>query len=154
MIIAFLALSAAAALTTATLAVEGKAYGKPLTGTDVTKISELHASPDEYLGQTVRVEGLVTGVCEMRGCWMTLASDQEFQDIRIKVADGVIVFPMTAKGRHAVAEGVFTKIEMTLEETIAYKKHHAEVHGEEFDPASITEPLVYYQIKAMGAVIR
>ena len=28
------------------------------------------------------------------------------------------------------------------------------VPGTEFDPESITEPLVYYQIKATGAVIR
>jgi hypothetical protein len=135
-------------------AVEGT-YGKPLTGSDTVEISELLSHPDAYLDKVVRVEGLVTGVCEKRGCWMSLASDdEEFQEIRIKVDDGVIVFPLEAKGRRAIAEGVFTKIEMSLEQTVAYRKHHAEEHGEEFDPSSVTEPLVFYQIKGSGAVIR
>jgi len=134
---------------------DGKAYGEPLTGKDTMAIHTLLEDPDPYLGEVVRVEGLITGVCEKRGCWMSLASDEkEFEEIRIKVDDGVIVFPMEAKGKHAVAEGVLTKIEMTMEETVAYKKHHAEEHNEEFDPASVTEPLVFYQIKGTGAVIR
>ena len=134
---------------------DGKAYGEPLTGKDVMPIHQLLEDPDPYLGEVVRVEGLITGVCEKRGCWMSLASDEkEFEEIRIKVDDGVIVFPMEAKGKHAVAEGVLTKIEMLMEQTIAYKKHHAEEHNEEFDPASVTEPLVFYQINGTGAVIR
>ena len=48
-------------------------------------------------------------------------------------------------------EDVFTKIEMSIEQTVAYKQHHAEEHGEEFDPASVTEPMIYYQVKATGA---
>jgi hypothetical protein len=133
---------------------DGKAYGEPLSGSDTTLISVLMADPDHYVGQVVRVEGLITGVCEKRGCWMSLASDQEFEDLRIKVDDGVIVFPIEAKGRRAVAEGEFFKIEMTMEQTIAYKKHHAEEHNEKFDASTVTEPLTYYQIKATGAVIR
>lgn len=132
---------------------DGKAYGEPLTGTDTIPISELLAGPEPYLGKTVRVEGVVTGVCKKRGCWMSLASDQEFQELRIKVDDGVIVFPVEAKGRRAVAEGVFTRVELTLEQTLARARHHAEEHGEEFDPASVTEPLSFYQIKGTGAVI-
>ena len=134
---------------------EGKAYGEPLTGKDSMPIHELLKDPDPFLGEVVRVEGLVTGVCEKRGCWMSLASnDLEFEEIRIKVEDGVIVFPMEAKGKHAVAEGVLAKIEMTMEQTLDYMKHHAEEHDEEFDPTVITEPLVFYQIQATGAVIR
>jgi hypothetical protein len=84
---------------------------------------------------------------------MTLATDEKLQELRIKVDDGVIVFPIEAKGKRAIAEGEFTKIEMTMEQTLAYKKHHAEEHNEEFDPSTVTEPLTYYQIKATGAVI-
>jgi hypothetical protein len=141
------------ATSSAVFAGDGKVYGQPLRGSDTIKISVLLSEPDEYVGQTVRVEGLITGVCEKRGCWMSLASDAEFQELRIKVDDGVIVFPIEAKGKRAIAEGEFTKIEMTMEQTLAYKKHHAEEHNEEFDPSTVTEPLTYYQIKATGAVI-
>ncbi len=84
---------------------------------------------------------------------MTLASDQEFEKVRVKAEDGVIVFPISARGKHAIAEGAFRKIEMTLEQTIAYAKHHAEEHNEEFDPASVTDPSVIYQINVSGALI-
>jgi len=135
------------------VAAEGKTYGRPLTAQDTIPIAELLENPDPYLGKIVRVQGLVTGVCEKRGCWMTLAGEGDFEEIRIKVDDGVIVFPLEAKGRRAVAEGTFTKVDMTLEQTVAYRQHHAEVHGEEFDPASVTEPMSFYQIQGTGAVI-
>ena len=143
-----------ALLVSPAVAGKGKAYGEPLTGDDTTAISKILADPDAYVGKTVRVEGVVTGVCKKRGCWISLASDAEFQELRIKAEDGVIVFPMSAMGKRAIAEGVFRKIERTLEQTRAYKQHHAEEHGEEFNPASVTEPMVVYQIDVTGAVVR
>ena len=147
------ALVACALGLSAVVAQSGKHYGKALTGTETVKISELLAHPANYVGKTVRVEGIVTAVCEKRGCWMSLASDREFEELRIKVEDGVMVFPLEAKGKRAVAEGVLSKVEMDLEQSVAYAKHHAEEHGEKFDPAAIKEPMVYYQVMAEGAVI-
>ena len=143
----------AAVLAAPTVALAGKAYGEPLTGTETTKISHLIAHSDGHVGEIVRVEGLITGVCEKRGCWMTLASDKEFEEIRIKADDGVIIFPIEAKGKHAVAEGVFAKMELTMEQTLAQAKHHSEMHGEPYEPEKITEPAVWYQINVTGAVI-
>ena len=117
----------------ATVAQEGKTYGNGVGGTEVIKVSELLANAGKYVGQTVRVEGVVDDVCAKRGCWMDLAGDGG--KIRIKVDDGVIVFPMDAKGKHAIAEGVFTKIETTPEEA------HADA------------PAAGYQIAGTGAVI-
>jgi len=151
--IGFFALLVSFATSSVVVAAGGKVYGEPLSGSDTIPISVLMAASDEYVGKTVRVEGLITGVCEKRGCWMSLASDEEFQELRIKVDDGVIVFPIEAKGKRAIAEGVFSKIEMTLEQTLAYAKHHAEEHNEEYDPSTITEPRTYFQVKATGAVI-
>ncbi len=131
----------------------GKSYGQGLTGEDTIAISELLAHPDKYIDKTVRVEGTVTGVCEKRGCWMSIASDKEFESLRIKVKDGEIVFPANAKGKRAIAEGTFMKIELTLEQTIRRAKHHAEEHGESFDPASITAPESFFQIAGTGAII-
>jgi hypothetical protein len=118
------------------------------------KVSELLANPDRYLGQAVRVDGLVTGVCPRRGCWMELASDKEFQTIRIKVDDGVMVFPLDARGRPASAEGVFTRIEVPAERVEAMKRHDAEEKGVPFDPRSVKGPEVVYLIRGTGAVVR
>ena len=150
-----LAFVLAASLSAVALAAEGKTYGKGVAAGDVVAVSELIAHPEAYVGKTVRVEGLITDVCPKRGCWMNLAGDKEFQTIRIKVDDGVIVFPMDAKGRHAVAEGVFTKIDITPEQAIEHARHLAEEKGEKFDAAKAKDlPTVVYQIQGTGAVIR
>lgn len=145
----------ALSLPAAALAAEGKVYGNGVAAGDVVAVSELIANPETYVGKTVRVEGLITDVCPKRGCWMNLAGDKEFQTVRIKVDDGVIVFPLDAKGKHAVAEGVFSKTEITSEQAVEHAKHLAEEKGEKFDPAKAKDlPTVVYQIKGTGAVIR
>lgn len=150
-----LAFVLAASLSAVALAAEGKTYGKGVAAGDVVAVSELIAHPEAYVGKTVRVEGLITDVCPKRGCWMNLAGDKEFQTVRIKVDDGVIVFPMDAKGKHAVAEGVFTKIDITPEQAIEHARHLAEEKGEKFDAAKAKDlPTVVYQIQGTGAVIR
>lgn len=137
------------------LAAEGTVYGKGVAAGEPVAVSELIANPAAYVGKTVRVEGLVTDVCPKRGCWMNVAGDKEFQTIRIKVDDGVIVFPMDAKGKHAVAEGVFAKIDISREQAIEHARHLAEEKGESFDPAKAKDlPTVIYQIQGTGAVIR
>ena len=139
----------------AAAAEEGKTYGKGVDGTGVIKVSELVANAEKYVGQTVRVEGVVIDVCAKRGCWMEIAGDGKSGKIRIKVDDGVIVFPMEAKGKSAVAEGVFTKIEMTPEEARAMAKHQAEERGQALDASKTPDaPTVVYQIAGTGAVIK
>lgn len=141
------------ALTVPVIAGDRISYGKGVTGPDTVKLSELMAHPDKYVDKVVRVEGIVLDVCPKRGCWMELSGDVEFTTVRIKVEDGVIVFPMDAKGRHAVAEGKFTVRRLSLEETVKYKEHIAEEKGEKFDPASVKEPMTVYTVKGTGAVI-
>jgi len=144
-----------AMLSVSTAAAEEKIYGKGVTASDVVAISELMASPGAYVGKTIRVEGLVTDVCPKRGCWMDLAGDKDLQTVRIKVDDGEMVFPLDAKGKKAVAEGVFTKIELTKDQALEHAKHLAEEKGEKLDPEKSKDlSTVIYQIKGVGAVIR
>jgi hypothetical protein len=133
---------------------EVEKFGKDLTLKETVKISTLMENMPQYVGKTVLVEGKIVEVCAKRGCWMELASDKEFQKIKIKVDDGEIVFPMTAKGKTAMAEGVVQAIELTQENALKYYEHQAEEKGEKFDPAMVTGPVTIYQIKGSGAVIR
>jgi len=128
-------------------------YGDELTLSDTTLVSAILANPADYIGERVLVTGTVVEVCEMRGCWLELGSDKEFEKIRVKVEDGVIVFPMSARGQRAVVEGIVEEVALSLEEAIEQAKHHAEEYGLEFDPASITGPTTYYQLRGIGAVI-
>jgi hypothetical protein len=131
---------------------QSEKYGKEIELTEKTLISDILADPLEYVGKTVLVEGEIAEVCAMAGCWMKLKSDK-VGDIRIKVKDGEIVFPVEAKGSNALVEGTVYAIEFTQEEAVDYLKHMAEDAGEEFDESSVTGPMTLYQIRGLGAQI-
>lgn len=128
-------------------------FGEPVDNSTEIKISTLMASPENYLNKEVTVSGMVVGTCSKRGCWMDLASDAKFEKLRIKVKDGEMVFPVSAKGRNALATGKFTQVKLDLEHTRRYKQHLAKRAGKPFDPASITEGMSIYQIVPVGVKI-
>src|SRR5690606_11466890 len=97
-------------LTSAVCFAQSEKYGKEIELTEKTMISNILSNPEEYLGKSVLVEGEITDVCAMAGCWMKLKSDKE-GEIRIKVKDGDIVFPVEAKGSKAVVEGTVYSID-------------------------------------------
>ncbi len=125
--------------------------GKTLTLAQPTPIRTLLAKPAPYVGKIVQVKGKITEVCEMMGCWMSLADSD--QSLRVKVDDGDIVFPKTAVGRQAIAEGKFVKFELTREQAVARARHEAEEQGRPFHPESVKTGLTLYQIQGQGAVI-
>ena len=136
------------------LDVEGTTYGEPITLSEVTQVSSILDDPTAFIGERVLVEGMVVEVCEMRGCWMDIASDREFEKIQVKVDDGVIVFPLSARGHQALVEGVVEVLELTYEEALEQAQNQAMEHGEEFDPSSVPEgPQTIYRIRGLGAVI-
>jgi hypothetical protein len=94
-------------------------YGDGVTLVEAVTVETLLAAPDDYLGKTVRVDGVITGVCKKRGCWMQVTDPETGNGVRIKVDDGVIVFPYTAMGKKASAEGVFEAITLTPEQVAA-----------------------------------
>ena len=127
--------------------------GKPLALRQATPIATLLASPDAYLGKVVQVKGKVTEVCQSMGCWMAIVDPETSKIIRVKVNDGDIVFPKDSPGKRAVAEGKFTKVEMSREQAAAWLKHEADEKGKSFDAASVKEGMTVYQLAGEGAVI-
>jgi predicted transcriptional regulator len=125
--------------------------GKPLALAQPTPIRTVLAKPAPYVGKIVQVKGKITEVCEMMGCWMSLADAG--QSLRIKVDDGDIVFPKTAVGRQAIAEGKFVKFELTREQAIARGRPEAQEQGRPFHPESVKTGITVYQIQGQGAVI-
>ncbi len=133
--------------------VAGTRYGEELTLTETTRIADILADPEAYVGQRLLVAGTVVDVCEKRGCWLELASEEDFDKLRVKVDDGVIVFPMSARGLQAHVEGVFEKLEYSEEEALEMARRQAEEHGTELDPTMVSGPEVVYQLKGIGAVV-
>jgi hypothetical protein len=128
--------------------------GAGVTSKEVVSVSAILENPTRYVGKTVAVAGTIVEVCAARGCWIDLAGDKPHQTLRIKVDDGVIVFPLDAKGKVATAEGIFTRIDVPAERVAEMKRHEAEEKGVPFDPKSVKGPEVVYQIRGTGAVVR
>ena len=116
---------------------------------EATPIAQLLAKPADFQGKTVRVEGVVTGVCTMMGCWMALAPADAPKGpaILIKVDDGVIVFPTSARGKRATAQGVVERVGTSPEGQEAAREH-AEHEGR-----TKTDSATTWQIKATGAIL-
>ena len=128
-------------------------YGRGLGEAPLVGIAELVSRGPDHLGRVVRVEGTVDDVCPMRGCWISMA-DGAGNRVKIKVVDGQIVFPVSAIGHPAVAEGRLTMFELQGEEAVGYLAHLAEEKGQPFDPSTVgEEPLVVWQLEGTGAVI-
>ena len=132
--------------------------GTGVTLKDSTPIKSILEQPDAYVGKTIRIDGVATAVCAHMGCWMAVAAEgavaSESNDrpggnvqaptIRLKVDDGVIVFPVSAKGRKVSAEGVFEALASAGDSRDAAQEHA------KHDPKASQS----YQLKATGALIQ
>ena len=139
---------------TVSLSAQTKKYGKPLTLKTATKVSDIMASPDKFKGQRVMVQGPIVEVCEEMGCWIALGSDKEFQTLRFKVEDGVIVFPMSIKGLNATVEGVVDVAMLSEAEQIKQGEEMAKEKKMKFDPKTVKGPKLNIQIKGEGAEVK
>jgi len=133
---------------------DGTSYGSGVTLPESITIDELKANVDKYEGKDVRVEGMVTGVCPKRGCWFDMAGEKAGESMRFKVRDGVMVFPMEANGKYAVAQGKVRKMPMTLEQSKRWATYQRDSYGADIDPEAITEPITIVRLDGSGAVIR
>jgi hypothetical protein len=121
--------------------------GAGVTLTEATPIASMVKAPQDYVGKTVRVDGVATAVCQAMGCWMAVAeSDKDgAPTVRLKVDDGGdIKFPMSAKGKRVSAQGTFTAIGDD-----AHGQEAASEHAKHDAKASKS-----YQIAATGALIK
>lgn len=132
---------------------EGTVYGTRPTLTDTTLVSTILTSQATHLGKRVLVTGLVVQVCEERGCWLQLASDRPSETLKIKVEDGVIVFPMSARGKQAVVEGVIERVVLTADAARAEAQRHAKEMKQPFDSTKVFEPVNSVQLRGIGAII-
>ena len=125
---------------------KSETYGAGVSLKETTPLAQLIDTPATFEGKTVRVEGVVTAVCMHMGCWMALTPDASAADAKtmlIKVDDGVIVFPPSAKGKRAVAQGVIERIGGTREGQEAASEH----------AKSTGASKVAWQLKATGAIV-
>lgn len=127
-------------------------YGVGIKLDNDVAIAAVTAEPETYIDRILQVRGTVAEVCPKRGCWIDLA-DASGETLRVKVTDGEIVFPLSAKGHEAVVEGIFEKIELDEEQHRAWKEHEAQERGMEFNPEDVSGPGTIWRLQGLGARI-
>lgn len=145
----------AAVLAAAPLAAYGDTVilGEARSDAPVVAIADLIENPTKFADQRIRVEGLVTDVCPMKGCWMQLASEKGMQ-VRVKVQDDVIVIPKQATGHQASAEGIVKVRSLARQEWIDWHSHLAEEKGEKFDASGVGDgPFQMVSLDGLGIEI-
>jgi hypothetical protein len=99
-------------------------------------------------GKVCRIAAKVSGVCQNKGCWMTLTAPELKQEVRVKFKDYAFFMPKNAMGGKVDIEGVLTEREMSQDEAQHYADDAAKA-GEA--PRKVTGPVKTYQIMATGA---
>lgn len=127
--------------------------GRSFEPKDTLTVGQVLESPGQYVGKTVQVKGKVTEVCLVMGCWMSL-TDADGHLLRVQVDhEGAIVFPKSAIGKVAIAEGKLGREELTQKEAIAAAEHEASENNRKFDASTIKSGKVVYEIAGTGAII-
>lgn len=81
------------------------AYGTPFsTDTVVTSAADLFASPADFVGKSVRVEGRVADVCQKMGCWMVIAEGD--QSMRVLMKDHAFSVDKQGAGSTCQIDGI------------------------------------------------
>src|SRR5688572_19391385 len=128
-------------------AAQGTKSGAPVTVVKPTLVKDLHATPEQFVGKTIRVDGVVTSVCTEMGCWVAVKDMATDQTVRFQAEhDGKIVFPLALKGKVGSFQGEFVKIGATDKEAHEAAAEHAHAEPKSADFGS------KYQIKVTGWV--
>lgn len=126
-------------------------FGEKITADGAITYDELlkKLETEETL-ENVKVKGKVTGVCQAKGCWMTIASaDPSKDEMFVKFKDYGFFMPLDLTGEVTMRGKAYTE-ETSVEEL----RHYAEDEGKsEEEIAAITEPVTELKFMADGVVI-
>ncbi|OZC03443.1 DUF4920 domain-containing protein [Rubricoccus marinus] len=127
--------------------------GEPLgSDLEILPVSSVIEQASDLDGETLVVEGTVSKICQVKGCWLTLQNEAG-ETFRVAVpkddaGEYVFTFPMDVTGATAQLAGTFS----VEEESVEDQKHLAEDEGQSPEAIeAITAPKRTYVLTASGA---
>lgn len=138
---------------TAVQRVEGTHFGETISDKGAITYDKMLVELDKKGGlENVKVEGQVEAVCQAKGCWMTIVSDDAAKEkMMVKFKDYGFFMPLDLSGKTVVMRGNAYKEETSVDEL----RHLAEDAGKSKEEiAKITEPKVELKFLADGVVIK
>jgi len=124
-------------------------YGEELSDAKAIKATKLEETMVGKDAMKMKLKGEIAEVCQMKGCWMTVATG-DGQTIRVTFKDYGFFVPKDVAGKKTVIEGE-AKMETV---DVATLKHYAEDAGNSKEEiAAITEPETKLTFVASGVEI-
>jgi Domain of unknown function (DUF4920) len=124
-------------------------FGEIITKEGATPIVEFCKTYDKKIAQHIKLSGKVTGVCENKGCWMTLDNGTA-DGLTVHFKDYAFFVPRDIKGKNAIIEGEIKTDTTSVKEL----QHYAKDAGKsEEEINKITNPKVELTFLANGVII-
>lgn len=126
-------------------------FGEPLSAVAAIAAQDVIADPLKYNDKDIKVTGKVSGVCQKKGCWMTLSTgDPQGQSVRISFKDYGFFVPKDCMGKTATVEGHFAAKTISAAEA----QHYAQDAVKEGETArKVTAPQHTLALVATGVEI-
>lgn len=133
--------------------VEGKHFGATISDEGAITYEKLLAKLEKTdKVENVKVKGKIDGVCQAKGCWMNMVSDDPNKaSMFVKFKDYGFFVPKDIVGAVVVMEGVAYRETTSVEEL----RHYAEDEGRSKEEIEkITRPEVELKFMASGVAIQ
>lgn len=130
---------------------DGKHFGAAVTFENAISYDQLMPKMENVESMPAKVVGKVSSVCQVKGCWMTLTSeDPSKPEMRVTFKDYAFFMPKDLAGKHVLIEGT-AFVDVTSVDDL---RHYAEDAGKSKEEiAKITEPKRELTFEAAGVLI-
>lgn len=130
---------------------DGKHFGKTITAKNAITFDALMSKMETADSINTKVTGLIKDVCQKKGCWMSMVSEQPGKPpMRVTFKDYAFFMPKDLGGKRVVIDG-FARVEVTSVEML---RHFAEDAGKsKAEIEAITQPKREVSFEAAGVLI-
>lgn len=132
---------------------DGKHFGELITADDALDYDSFLAKMEGQDSLIVKITGKVGEVCQAKGCWMNVGSENnpDAESIFVQFKDYGFFMPKDLTGSVVVMEGKAYREETSIDDL----RHFAEDEGKSPEEiAQITEPKVELKFMASGVLIK
>ena len=106
------------------------------------------ADPKQYDDKDIKLTGQVSGVCQHKGCWMTIGTGEPgTATVRVQFKDYGFFVPTDCIGKTAVVQGRFKMTTLSVAEAQHYADDAAKAGAA---PKKITAPQATLALMATG----
>ena len=126
-------------------------FGASITSEGAKSLNSIAFNGSSNDTLDIKLSGIINEVCQAKGCWMTLESEENMDEqVFIKFKDYAFFVPKNAGGKKAIVKGKLFAEVTSVDEL----RHYAEDKGaSDEEIAAISEPQRELKMMAEGVII-